>query len=48
MEYWSFGVLDENWSGEYNPCFRAYRDMINCSVKVIGQKTVQGGVRKPF
>jgi hypothetical protein len=29
MEYWSFGVMGENLTGEYKPCFRAYRDTIN-------------------
>ena len=37
MEYWSFGVMGENRTGEYKPCFRAYRDMIIFLVKVIGQ-----------
>jgi hypothetical protein len=48
MEYWSFGVMDENRSEEYNPCFRAYRDMIICSVKAFGQKQIQGGVCNSF
>ena len=42
MEYWSFGVVGENRSEEYKPYFRAYRDMIICTVKVIGQKQIQG------
>jgi hypothetical protein len=37
MAYWSFGVMGENRIGEYKPRFRAYRDMIIFSVKVIGQ-----------
>jgi hypothetical protein len=44
MEYWSFGVMGENRAATYKPRFRAYRDMIICSVKVIGQKQIQGGV----
>jgi len=46
MEYWSFGVMGEERTEEYTPCFRIYRDMIICSVKVIGQKQIQGGVSK--
>ena len=42
LEYWSFGVMGENRTERYKPCFRAYRDMINCTVKVIGQKQIQG------
>ena len=38
MEYRSFGVMGENRTEEYKPSFRAYRDMIICSVKEIGQK----------
>ena len=58
MEYWSFhlrcastrqvGVMGENRSEEYKPCFRVYLDMIICSVKVIGQKQIQGGVCNSF
>jgi len=36
MEYWSFGVMGENMTDEYKPCFRVFRDMIIFSVKVIG------------
>ena len=35
MEYWSFGVMGENRIDKYNPCYRAHRDMILCSLKVI-------------
>jgi hypothetical protein len=48
MEYWSFGVMGENRIEMYKLCFRAYRDMIICSVKVIGQKQIQGSVCKSF
>jgi hypothetical protein len=48
MEYWSFGVMGENRTEAYKPCFRAHRDMIIFSVKVIGQKQIQGGVCKLF
>ncbi len=44
MEYRSFGAMGENRTYDYQPCFRAYRDMIICPVKVIGQKQIQGGV----
>jgi hypothetical protein len=37
MEYWNFGVMGENRTEEYKPCFRAFRDMIICSMKVIWQ-----------
>jgi hypothetical protein len=48
MEYWSFGVMGENQTGEYKPCFRAYHDMIIFSVKVIGQKRILGGACNSF
>ncbi len=44
MECWIFGVMGENRSQEYQPCIRAYRDMVIYSVKVIGPKLIQGGV----
>ena len=34
--------MGENRTERYKPCFRAYRDMIICTVKVIGQKQIQG------
>ena len=37
MEYRNFGVMGENRTGEYPPCFRANRDMIIFSVKMIGK-----------
>jgi hypothetical protein len=37
MEYWSFGVVGENRTAGYNPCFSVYRDLIICSVKVTGK-----------
>ena len=37
--------MGENRTEEYNPCLRAHRDMIICSVKVIGQKQFQSGVQ---
>jgi len=43
MEYWSFGVMGENRTGGYKPCFKAYRDMIIFSVNVIGQKQIHDG-----
>jgi len=47
-EYWSFGVMDEDRTGEYKPCSRAYRDMIILSVKVIGQKLIPGDACNSF
>jgi hypothetical protein len=38
LEYWSDGVLGENRIEAYNLCFRAFPDMILCSMNVIGQK----------
>jgi len=32
MECWSFGVMGENLTEDYKPCFRAYRDMIIFSI----------------
>ena len=40
--------MGENRTAGYKPCFREYRDLIICSVKVIGQKQIQGGVCKSF
>jgi hypothetical protein len=40
--------MGENRTGEYQPCFRAYRDMIICSVNVIGQKQILGGACNSF
>jgi len=48
MECWSFGVMGENRTEEYKPCFRAYRDMIIFLVKVIGQKQILGGACNSF
>ncbi len=48
MEYWSFGVMGENRTEEYKPCFRDYCYMIICSVKVTGQMLIQGGAFKLF
>jgi hypothetical protein len=39
-------VMVENRIAEYKLSFRAYRDLIICSMKVIGQIQVQGGVGK--
>ena len=36
MESLSFGVMGENRTEEYKPCFGEYRVMTICSVKVIG------------
>jgi hypothetical protein len=48
MEDWSFGVMGENWTGEYTPCFRANRDMIIFSVKMIGPKQILVGAGNSF
>ncbi len=48
MEYWSFGVMGENRTGEDKLCFRANRDMIIFSVKMIGQKQILGGAGNSF
>ena len=48
MDYWSFGVLDEYRAEEHGVCFSADRDMIICSVKVIGEKQTQGGAGNSF
>jgi hypothetical protein len=36
--------MGENRTEEYMPYFRAYRDIVICSEKVIGQKQIQGSV----
>jgi len=38
MDCWSFEMVGENPTEDYEPFFRAYRDTITCSVKVIEQK----------
>jgi hypothetical protein len=48
MEYWITGVLGENRIAAYQPCFRAYHDMIICPMKVIGQNQIQGDVCQSF
>ena len=40
--------MDEDRTGEYKPCFGAYRDMIIFSVKVIGQKLIPGDACNSF
>jgi hypothetical protein len=35
--------MGKNRTEVYKPCFRAYRDMNICSMKVIGRKQIQGG-----
>jgi hypothetical protein len=40
--------MGEYQTEEYKPTFRAYRDMIIFSVKVIGQKQILGGACDSF
>jgi len=40
--------MGENRTGEYQSSFRAYRNMIIFSVKVIGQKQILGGACHSF
>jgi len=40
--------MDQNQTEAHQPCFRAYRGMIICPVKVIRQKQIQGGVCQSF
>jgi hypothetical protein len=40
--------MGENRTEDYKPCFRAYRDMIIFSVKVIGQKLIPGDACNSF
>jgi len=48
MEYWNFGVMGENGTAAYKACFKAYRDMIICSVDVIGKNNFRAVWVKHF